>query len=480
MREIDLKVQCPELLQQVSGFPNDGKGTALADILFECECNQKAMREALGFAEGETTLEQESTVDLESSFSYSKNVIEALLNKDDKEYIEKNPNALWDNRLESGMKVSKAITRRIADGSYIEPLAKLLFNTDTRIFETRIHTELPKYPIDFMSMFTIMKDPSVFIQNFFSEVAAAKGKFIGFTIDPLMFIRGTNSPNYSSCYKIERNYNSMSSISLGMAGHVGMIYSRDNASILGRCWVVFSPTFKSFVVLKSYGFLPDDTVTTVCQWLCTLLDKDSTWYSSDETGFHIESTRDEVGIYNDPIVKQYSSHISERNEMNVSFSVNAVVPKCLICGTRVESNKIFCVDCSRTKVSKCVNCGSLMLKDNEHTIQLCNKCIDKIEVCPLCGNTHKKGEKCNCINTSHTCSFCGNPATLNLHSVAMCTECAEAMIRTTCDACGSHGVMYPYKGKALCTRCFSLITTNVIRKTCGLSDDAINFLNTLK
>lgn len=458
MRELDLKVQCPELLQQVPGFPNDGKGTALSDILFESECNQAALRETLGFAEGETTLEKESITDFESTFSFTKKIIMSMLGEEDAEYIGNNPNALWDNRLESGMKISKAITRRIADGSYLKPLSKILFNMDTREFDLKMRTELPKYPISNMSVFLLLKDPSVFIQNFFSEVAAAKGKSIGFTLDPLMFIRGTNSPNYTSCYKIERHYNSMSSISLGLSGRVGMIFSKDSASVLGRSWVVFSPTFDSFIVLKSYGFLPKETISTVCQWLCTLLNKDATWYSSDYTGFHLEADREEIGIYNDPIIRLYSSKLV-KNAMNISFTVNTVVPKCILCGSRVESSTIICRSCERDRMSRCVNCGSIMIKDPEHSVQLCSKCLDKVEVCPTCGKAHKKGEKCNCINHSSTCSFCGKPATLNFNSVAMCTECAEAMLRTTCDACGAHGVMYPYKGKSLCPRCFGLITT---------------------
>lgn len=483
MRELDLKVQCPELLQQVPGFPNDGKGTALPDILFESECNQKALHEALGFAEGETTVEEEIATDFEAAFPFSKGIILSLLSKEDREYLEKNPASLWDNRLESGMKISKAITRRVADGSYLETFAKTLFSTESPVFFSKIRSELPKYPTDANAMYAILKDPSTFVQNFFSEIAAAKGKSIGFTLDPLMFLRGTNSPNYTSCYKIERHYNSMSAISLGLAGHIGMIYSKDGSSILGRCWVVFSPSFKSFTVLKSYGFLSRESKKIVCSWLCTFLNKDADWKFSDTSRFTTETNRGNVGIYNDPIEMVYSCNKIGEDRMGMSFAINTVVPKCIICGDRVQSNTIICNNCEHERMVRCASCGAHMLRDNEHTVQLCNKCISKVEVCPVCGGTYKKGGSCNCINKSPTCSFCGSPATLNFNSIALCTECAEAMVKTTCEACGAHGVMYPYKGKALCPVCFSAATTGRLenlRSHGGTGSVARSFIQNLR
>lgn len=463
MRELDLKVQCPELLQQVSGFPNDGKGTALPDILEEIDCNQSALRKALGFADGETTLEQSIKTDLEKQFSLSSNIIFSLLDEQAHEVIMSDMSMLWSNRLPSGTKISKAIARRVADGSYIESLGKYLLTVHSDTFLSKLKEELPKYNID--SSMSLMKDPMVFVQNFFSEIAAAQNKIIGFTIDTLMFLRGCNSPNYSSCYKIDREYNSMSALSLGLSGMAGMIYIRDNSSILGRCWVTFDPKFSSFCVLKTYGFLTESAIATVCQWLCTLLNKDTTWYSSNsvveedawgdiEYRLHLDPTMDTCGVYGDPVVKIYTSGISN-NKVTVNTTINLVTPRCIICGKRDNNSRIFCGSCRTNVLAKCQVCDRLMFKDTQHSVQICSSCLSKKEICPICGAIKNKGEECKCEGKKSSCAFCGNEATIKVNNIAICADCAQAMMKDTCDLCGSHGVMYPLGKKALCFNCFS-------------------------
>ena len=447
MRELDLKVQCPELLQQVSGFPNDGKGTALPDILDEIDHNQSALRKAFGFAEGETTLEQEISTDFDKQFAVSFNVIFSLLDSSVQEFVMTDMSVIWNNRLPSGTKVSKTIARRVADGSYIEGLGKCLITIPSDRFIESLKLELPKYNIS--SSMDIMKDPMMFVQNFFSEVAAAQNKNIGFTIDPLMFL-----------------YNSMSALSLGLNGMAGMIYLRDSASILGRCWVTFSPKFSSFCVLKAYGFLKESTINTVCQWLCTILNKDATWYS---TSFPIKSdwgvhegpdlcpSIGHCGVYGDPIVKVYSSKI-EDDKISINSGLSVVTPKCILCGNRVHTAEVFCDDCKRTKITKCRSCGNIMFVDHEHSVQLCSSCLSKVEVCPNCGKIKKKGELCTCSTTASPCVFCGSENTIRINNISVCVDCAQAMMKDTCDVCGAHGVMYPLGKKALCFNCFSRTT----------------------
>ena len=476
MRDLDLKVQCPELLQQVSGFPNDGKGTALPEIINEADANQSALRKALGFNDGDTTLELELSTDFDKSFFLSKNIICSMLSEEDTNYILSNTNALWDNKLESGMKISKAIARRVADGSYIDRLSKYMFSLDNAVFKENIRKELPKYP---GNMFETLKNPIVFVQNFFSEVAAAKDKKIGFTIDTLMFLRGCNSSNYSSCYTISREYNSMSAISLGLTGLVGMIYLRDGSSILGRCWVVFSPKMTSFNIMKPYGFLKDEVISTVSQWICTLLNNNSTWYKNklgNENDFDSDTRLDpfsgSVGIYGDPIYESYSLSYESRNH-NLAISINlpVVIPRCILCGERLIGTKIFCESCRNTKVTMCRSCNRLMLIDKEHAVQLCDSCISKKEVCPDCGTVHDRDKECTCHTISTSCIFCGNPASLSMNGIAICTSCAESMMKDTCEVCGAHGVMYPYKNKALCQRCFSaVIDRNYYTQEEGIDD----------
>lgn len=464
MRELDLQVQCPELLQQVSGFPNDGKGTALPDILEEIEHNQSALRKAFGFAEEETTLERGISTDFDKQFAVSSNVIFSLLDSSVQDFVMTDMSVVWNNRLPSGTKVSKAIARRVADGSYIEGLGKYLITMPSDKFIVSLKSELPKYNIS--SSMDILKDPMVFVQNFFSEVAAAQNKNIGFTIDPLMFLRGCNSPNYSSCYKIAREYNSMSALSLGLNGMTGMIYLRDSASILGRCWVTFSPKFSSFCVLKAYGFLKESTVNTVCQWLCTILNKDATWYSTnfdidpewdEQDGPHLYPSVGHCGVYGDPIVKVYSSKI-EDDRLSINSGLSVVTPKCILCGNRVRAAEVFCADCKKTRITKCRSCGNLMFVDHDHSVQLCSSCLSKVEVCPNCGKIKKKGETCTCSTTANPCVFCGNENTIRINNLSVCVDCAQAMMKDTCDVCGAHGVMYPLGKKALCFNCFSHTT----------------------
>ena len=442
---IDLKLQCPELLQQISGFPVDGTGTALPAILEETNILQKTLRAKLGLADGETTFEQSVSVNFESTFKESSNLIVSLIDSKDREGMK-----LFDNTLASGMKITRAISRQVATNAYIGSLGQAILSRDAESLGYALKKELPKFnPKD--GIIGILRDPMLLVQNFYSEVKAMQNKSVGFTIDPLMFIRGCNSPNYSSCYTINRSYNSAAPISLGLSGYAGMIYSRDGNSVIGRCWVVFSPDFKSFCVMKSYGFLPDDVIDTVCGWLCTLLDNSATWLCS-KVDAELRTSRNYTGVYGDPVYKAYSCS----NEF-VPF-LPTPMSTCIICGKKHYRSVIMCDECY-SLLSKCAICGNFMFKDPNHRIQLCSSCLKKKEVCPDCGSIIDAGTTCHCKNKENKCTFCDETAIITMNGISLCSSCAEILsTHNKCEVCGTEGAMYPYKKHTLCQSCFARVT----------------------
>lgn len=446
---LDLKTQCPELLHQLPGFPVDGTGTALEDILKAIAANQTALRKKLGMTDGQTTLEQSVETDLEKSFSKTQHLIAALLSDEDKNNAD-----IFNNRLASGMKITRAIMRRVASGDHLKSFLNALSSSGV-MSSVELARELPKMPVT--SGLDLIKDPMTFVQNFYSEVAAIKGKSVGFTLDPLMFIRGCNSANYSSCYTIRKEYNSAAPITLGLSGSVAMIYSRDANTILGRCWVVFAPDYKSFCVLKEYGFLPKEVIDTVCGWISTLLNPDKVWYVNDRPCTELFLSRTEQGVYNDPIKRVYSCDAGEY--INYVPYLNVTTSRCIICGKFHGEPQILCPSCRSTYTTRCDKCGSFMWRDTEHMIQLCTTCLKSKVFCPDCGNIHDADKECVCKRTDIVCSFCGDKSIVSYQGVHMCAECAEIIHnKTTCEVCGAEGLMYPYNKHCLCQTCFTYAT----------------------
>lgn len=456
---LDLKTQCPELLHRLPGFPNDGTGTALEDILKSIRNNQKPLRAKLGFDEGQDTLDQPIETDLNKTFRIIPPLISALLPPEERETAD-----IFENKLKSGMKVTRAIQRRVGAGEHLVDL--MAHMTKYKIYGYKaIKSELPKFPDQ--DGFAILKDPMTLVQNFYSEIAALKGKSIGITLDPLMFIRGTNAHAYSSCYNIG-NINSAAPITLGLSGSVAMIYSRDAASILGRCWVIINPDYKSFFVMKSYGFLNKETIEAACGWLCTLLNPTATWYVNNRIDMSLCVSMTEQGIYGDPIQKFYSCDLKD-GVANYSPYMVTTTSRCIICGKSHGNSHIICPDCERMYIVRCARCGSPMFRDSKHTVHLCSKCIGSKVVCPDCGSVHDADKTCSCKVSVNECTFCGKPSIVSYHGISMCADCAS-IIHTadTCEACGNKGVMYPYNGHAVCQTCFTYLSREDYRIPSGL------------
>ena len=448
---LNLKTQCPELLRELPGFPVEGTGNALEDICKAIHANQKTLRGKLGMTDDQTTLEQSVETDLSKSFSITRELVSSLLSEEDKKDMD-----IFDNRLKSGMKVTRAIMRRVASGEHFKDFLNTMYQLGV-VSSNDLSNELPKLPK--ASGLDILKDPMTLVQNFYSEVAAIRGKSIGFTLDPLMFIRGANSANFSSCYTIRKEFNSAAPITLGLSGSVAMIYSRDANTILGRCWVIFAPDYKSFIVLREYGFLPKEVIDTVCGWISTLLKPDVTWFRTDRCSRDLMVSHTEQGIYGDPIKRAYSYDKNDGNLVNyVPYIINTL-SRCIICGKIHGESRIICSSCRSRYLATCEKCGSLMFRDNEHTVQLCAKCLGSKVICPDCGSVHDSDKECICKKKTTTCSFCGDTAIISYHGISMCATCAEIIhTKTTCEACGAEGMMYPYNKHCLCQTCFTHVT----------------------
>lgn len=456
---LDLSKQCPELLQQIDRFPNDGSGTHLEEIYTESKLRQTALRKALGWKDEQTSLYVDQDINLEDTFKLSKKIILSLLNDEDERYLIDNPTCLWDNRLKSGMKVTKAIARNVSKNEHVIKLFKLITETFTSDSWETIKEELPKFPdTDALSL---IKDPMVFVQNFMSEIASVRTKHLGFTIDMFDFLRGCNSPNYASCYTISRNYNSMAPISLALSGKAGMIFSGNKDAIIGRCWVIFSNTFDSFAVLKSYGFLPLENIHSVACNICGLLKPNDRWVRVKQLRATLSAANVNAGLYGDPLEYGYSSHI-ENNKPVIQLDIDNPTPICIICGKRTLMTECVCPKC-KSNMSTCKKCSKLMFDKPDNKSGLCTLCASKVTICPDCGKVLKKGAECTCKSTHSTCTFCDSPTAITINGVSMCEDCSKIIctFNAECAVCGSHGPMYPYKKHALCQRCYACVSTNL-------------------
>ena len=446
----DLKIQCPELLHQLPGFPNEGTGTALEDIISSIKKNQRSIKTKLGFTDEEDTLEQSVQVNLLSSLPVTFKLIEALIPPEERETAD-----IFDNKLKSGMKITRAVQRRVASGAHVLDLLSVL--TAERVIEQDIlRKELPKLPIS--NGLDILLNPMVLVQNFYSEVASLRGKSVGITFNPLMFIRGTNASTYRSCYTISQHYNSAAPITLGLSGYAAMIYNRSADAILGRCWVIFNPQYTSFFVLKSYGFLANETIDTVCGWLCTLLNPEASWLVKHNPHADMHVSISDQGVYGDPITRVYSCDNNNGSITNFMPLISIPPSRCILCGKIHASSRIICDHCWDRYISRCNRCGHFMFRDAEHKIQLCPSCLKTKKICPDCGSIYDADKECKCKIKVPVCTFCGKPSIVSLHGISLCEECAKVIhTEDTCHACGGKGLMYPYKGKPVCQTCFTYL-----------------------
>lgn len=459
---LDLSKQCPELLKEIVGFPNDGAGTKLEDIYAESKVAQTTLRTALGLNDY-YGFEINEDVDLETNFKHSKQLMLALLDDKDAEFVKANPQSLWENKLESGMKISKAIARTVAQNAHIVKLFNVITADDANKSTSEVvgksliglvKEELPKLPD--ADLIQLIKNPMVFVQNFLSEVAVAKTKRIGFTLDMFDFFRGCNSPNFTSCYTVRKHYNSAAPVAYALSGRAGMIFNRNADSILGRCWVIFSNNMKSFVVMKTYGFLPDESIHAVACNLCSTLNKDASWYKIPYVSHNLFTLTPGSGIYGDPIKYGYSS-VTKKGTPFLQTDIDNVQSRCIMCGV-FSGSTLLCEDCRRT-LGKCKKCGVFLSGKFINKHGLCPTCMSQHTVCPSCGKTLISGVECECTKQQQVCSFCGAPSIVSINGFGMCAECAKIIYETsgTCAVCGDSGLMYPYKKHPVCRRCYAIL-----------------------
>lgn len=462
---LNLKEQCPELLKQLNGFPNDGDGTHLEEIYNESKFWQTTLRTALGWEDDVTEFCVNPELNIEVDFEFSLSLIKSLLSEKDAEYITNNISAVFDNRLESGIKISKEISKRITSKEYVTRFASelLKFSSDENKFLRTLQTELSKFPKT-ITILQMLNDPSVFVQNFFSEIASTKNKTYGFTIDMFMFLRGCNSEAYTSCYTISRMYNSSAPISYANSGKVGMIFSKDDKQILGRCWVIFAPDFKAFSILKPYGFLSENIISYVASGICYYLDRDSKWYRIQRKDFDGDSLNvlmPNTGIYGDPLWLGYSTKTEVKKGNHVVLvpkDIDSRESMCVTCGKRIPTTTILCNECAEMHIRKCKKCGTVIYKPSNSNVVYCDTCAANFYTCPNCGQYVPNGEICSCQTAKTECEICGKSTDIiEAGTHFLCQECASILCdpNQTCSSCGAIGPVYPHKGELLCKSCLT-------------------------
>lgn len=458
---LNLKKSCPELLRQLPGFPEDGKGTALEDIYRESYFWQAPLREALHWEQTTSHVELPNESVKLDAYKYSTQLMKALLSPEELKYVEENPSALVNNRSASGAKLSKLIAKRVAAGEHVNSLVSFFTKGEGKsdMWIPYLHSELPNYNI--RNALSVIEDPMLFVQNFTSELATQSTNKIGFSIDMLEFIRGCNSDKYTSCYTISRTYNSMAPVTMALSGRVGMIFSRNDFTFLGRCWVIFSKDFSSFSMLKSYGFLTEAQKKAAAMYICSTLHPDKNWYMVNvHRNININASSQYMGVYDDPIDYGYGTKITESGDLQIPYSLDITVPKCISCGKSTVNSKILCDECENSKMHRCKVCGNVVFADDttENNF-MCESCKDKYTQCPVCGMLHKKTERCSCSMKVASCVVCGKKGTKEVNGKYLCDFCADVLtnVNGECDICGSKGPLYPHKDHKVCHTCMNKI-----------------------
>ena len=458
------KELCPNFWENfcASTLPEDGAGTYLDQLMQLNQERHKVLHDKLQLPEGVWKYEEQTETKPRSSYDISTKLLLAALPEEEQGDLSR----LFNNKLSSGMKVSKYLSKvqqpELA-GRIFPVLASVTHSLDG------LYKELPKLPQEMRDPFNLMLNFNVLVQNFYSEVAASQNVQFGISLALPDFLEAANSKSFSSCYTVG-GCNERAPFHLGVTSNTFVLYVRSNSGVMGRCWGLLNEDFSQLVVFKPYGFINKDHIASAVRWMVDKisgghLGEWSEWSFMDSPASALRLHAD-PGVWSDPVILVLTNRLARDDVLIYRSFYSIQTSPCPICGRQHASSDIICHFCHTKYVHTCVSCGREMFNISSNT-PLCSTCREGGKICPRCGKVFpEKMKTCPHCHWDYHCSLCGKTSDVPLFSVGavhVCRDCKELLLSTECDVCGAHGDMYPYKGVAVCPTCFTYLT--VVRPT---------------
>ena len=495
---IDLKQQCPGVLNKISGIANDGSNTAIPELYAESKANKKVLATKLGLLDEYRVECVESTFDI-NKYPQCIDLVKLLV----KEEI--STSDIINNKTPSGAKISRIVCK--CEPKDVSSALKIVPTMVKAMAELSIDSDVD----DLVSGLDYLKKSVATFSAKFWEIIAAESEIIsGFSLDFLDILNAANSTSFTSCFALGGS-SSAGPLQVARYPLSGVIYVRQsNNNIIGRCWVVFSKDFNSFHVLRRYGNLTLSMVHTLSKWLCSRLNPDGMWVlSSGRERIHVSAEM--CGWYEDPIDATYSDLRGKSRTIRPDYpSMAGTYARCISCGEDLgrDNTLAVCSTCKRPtgnatrRVSQtgrdlkgsfgfCSMCEKYYVTDGK--ISLCPSCAKEEISCAKCGskfvrtanqldiatssmrssllssdfNKYRYTNLCPDCLKKHPCVVCGAP--LEDSPYPVCKSCADLFNVNVCEVCGEVGQTYPAAGHALCPLCHaeanSLHNTGPIKGT---------------
>jgi len=309
-----------------------------------------------------------------------------------------------------GQKLSRAVLDKYNDAKN----RTFKGNIDGRLLAVDMCLELPRLPL------AKRHDFSCVLQNFYSELAQVKKMEVSMylSVNPYDIANASNNAKFSSCNALGGMHEN-APICAAASPAMAMLRLEDQTGqLLGRCWVAFSPDYKSFVVQPTYGYMKDDFVEDAKQWLCLYIDKKIG--STDLTPWKVYSGPTNINpryvsdcdTNTTNFYVDGASSILFRADYKEIPAVRVGGGHCLICGK--DTQQLVCSDCKKSHFGKCKFCGKPTLKEDE----MCPTCAKAIKQCDKCGKTffpdNSEHTVCNaCAYTRTVCVVCGETIALD-------------------------------------------------------------------
>lgn len=335
-----------------------------------------------------------------------------------------------------------------------------------------------------------------FVQSFFSDFkASANGQRleISFELDDILNA-GLSDNGWGSCFRWG-GMNERGSAYVAVAHKGGVILNYGSkGQLVGRAWVFVADDDKSVHIMKPYGFLPDNLISTAAKFLANKLSPTNLWIPGLDKDFDVDGAaeylptnmramlgtdsmsakikpvdRSARGWFTDPcVLRLYRDDALSGCSLNVSLQV----PPCLLCGKQHTSSQTICRECWDTRYISCATCGRRIPREEvptKHGKYVCKQCVDAgYTLCTECGrildSNHPVDElgRCRKCSAGAVCGMCGSSENVvNLDGNPVCRKCIEACAATTCYVCGTpfgdgpEGALVA--GKRVCQRCAYMV-----------------------
>lgn len=374
-----------------------------------------------------------------------------------------------DNALPDGAKFSRAFTRKYS-------------KQDVSLSTYSLKKELPGLPDESTT-------PAIFIQNFYSTLAAFKANIV-ITTAFVDMLTPSNYAAFSSCNSWTGCY-SVSGLSRALDDCSAMAFLVNSNSIKkqGRVWLTFDmqDNCRRFCHFITYGELSKPNIGKIIEKTKDALavnlgyDKDA-WRCEDNTG----RSRDGEGDIFDDDFYRAAAYIDRPQyvyslDCDFTFQPDWEKAHCIECGEEHRGDYLLCRDCQEGNTYTCAACGERISEDesyyDEHTDEtLCESCYhDRYVRCAGCGEMlYRDGdgvyadptggndyycETCYYDTFSH-CDYCENDVRADelqeINGQYVCDDCLRSYF-TQCDTCGEYvenDNAYTYStGDTLCKAC---------------------------